>query len=421
MAGVSPPLQLVIFDCDGVLVDSETLASELEVERFAELGMPMTAAEIGERFLGRSIAYVNAAIAEHLGGPLPAERERYWEGRYRALLTERLRPIPGVAKALEQITLPVCVASSSGLESIAFKLSLCGLADRFGDRIFSATQVRHGKPAPDLFLLAAERLQRRPVAVRGDRGQPGRRAGRAGGGDAYVRLRRRRDSSRAIGSTAKRRSCSTTCAGCRRCCWTWTPIIGGRDGDSDRARACRDCGSGPVEHRWSPRDVILYSLGIGARQPRDLEFLYERYGPRIEPTLALTAVTPMLPPLVERLGIDLRRLLHAGQRLTVLRQLAPAGVVSVTRTITGVWDKRAAALIECEDAIVDDEGILATAASQWWLTGAGGFGGSDPPSGSGSGSAWAPRRRRHPTAGPTSARASRPPPSRRPCIGSAAT
>jgi HAD superfamily hydrolase (TIGR01509 family) len=162
VAGVPPPLELVIFDCDGVLVDSEPLASELELERFAELGIPMTAAEIAERFMGRSIAYVNAAIAEHLGGPVPAERERYWECRYRALLTERLRPIPGVAQALEQITLPVCVASSSGLESIAFKLSLCGLAERFGDRIFSATQVRHGKPAPDLFLLAAERMQADP-------------------------------------------------------------------------------------------------------------------------------------------------------------------------------------------------------------------------------------------------------------------
>jgi acyl dehydratase len=138
---------------------------------------------------------------------------------------------------------------------------------------------------------------------------------------------------------------------------------------------------GPVEHRWSPRDAILYSLGIGGRQPRDLEFLYERCGPRIEPTFALTAVTPMLPPLVRRLGIDLRRLLHAGQRLTVLRQLEPAGVVSVTRTITGVWDKRTAALIDCEDTIVDDEGILATAASQWWITGAGGFGGPAGPAG----------------------------------------
>jgi acyl dehydratase len=136
---------------------------------------------------------------------------------------------------------------------------------------------------------------------------------------------------------------------------------------------------GPVKHRWSRRDAILYSLGIGARLPRDLEFLYERYGPRVEPTFALTAVTPMLPLLVERLGVDLRRLLHVGQRLTVLRQLEPAGTVSITRTITGVWDKRTAALIECEDTVADDEGVLATAASQWWLTGAGGFGGASGP------------------------------------------
>ena len=125
---------------------------------------------------------MNAAIAEHLGGPRPAERERYWEGRYRALLTERLRPIPGVAEALEQITLPVCVASSSGPESIAFKLSLCGLAERFGDRIFSATQVRHGKPAPDLFLLAADRLNADPARCAVIEDSPvGVQAGRAAG------------------------------------------------------------------------------------------------------------------------------------------------------------------------------------------------------------------------------------------------
>jgi acyl dehydratase len=149
---------------------------------------------------------------------------------------------------------------------------------------------------------------------------------------------------------------------------------------------------GPVEHRWSPRDAILYSLGIGARQPRDLEFLSERCGPRVEPTFALTAVTPMLPPLVKRLEIDLRKLLHAGQRLTVLRQLEPAGTVSVTRTITGVWDKRTAALIDCEDTVADDDGILATAASQWWLLGAGGFGGPGGPPGSGAAPATPPDR-----------------------------
>ena len=136
---------------------------------------------------------------------------------------------------------------------------------------------------------------------------------------------------------------------------------------------------GPVEHRWSPRDAILYSLGIGARLPEDLQFLYERCGPQVEPTFALTAVNPLLPLFVERLGIDLRRLLHAGQRLTVLRPLTPAGAVSVTRTITGVWDKRAAALIECEDTVLDEGGMLATAASQWWVAGAGDFGGVSGP------------------------------------------
>jgi acyl dehydratase len=136
---------------------------------------------------------------------------------------------------------------------------------------------------------------------------------------------------------------------------------------------------GPVQHRWSARDAILYSLGIGARHPKDLEFLYERCGPRVEPTLSLTAITPLLPLLVERLGIDLRQLLHAGQRLTVLRQLEPAGAVSAVRTITGLWDKRTAALIECEDTVADDRGTLATAVSHWWLNGAGGFGGRAAP------------------------------------------
>jgi HAD superfamily hydrolase (TIGR01509 family) len=179
---VSPPLELVIFDCDGVLVDSETLAVELQVERLAEIGIPMTAAEITERFLGRSIGYVNAAIVEQLGGPLPADRQRHWETRYRQLMTERLRPIPGVTEALEQITLPVCVASSSSPESIAFKLSLCGLADYFDDRVFSATQVRHGKPAPDLFLLAADRLDADPARCAVIEDSPvGVQAGRAAG------------------------------------------------------------------------------------------------------------------------------------------------------------------------------------------------------------------------------------------------
>jgi HAD superfamily hydrolase (TIGR01509 family) len=161
VAGVSPALELVIFDCDGVLVDSESIAAELEEEMFAEIGMPMTAEEIRERFLGRSSAYTNAAIVEHLGA-LPDGWEARWERRYYEALRQRLRPIDGVADALDAITLPVCVASSSRRKSIALKLGLCGLAEVFGDRVFSAEQVAHGKPAPDLFLFAAARLGAQP-------------------------------------------------------------------------------------------------------------------------------------------------------------------------------------------------------------------------------------------------------------------
>ena len=161
MPGVPPALELVIFDCDGVLVDSESIAAELEVEMFAEIGMPMTADEIRTRFLGRSSAYTNAAIVEHLG-ELPDGWEARWEHRYYDALRRQLRPVDGVVEALDEITLPVCVASSSRRKSIALKLELCGLADRFGERVFSAEQVAHGKPAPDLFLFAAQRLGARP-------------------------------------------------------------------------------------------------------------------------------------------------------------------------------------------------------------------------------------------------------------------
>ena len=161
MAGVSSALELVIFDCDGVLVDSESIAADLEVEMFAEIGMPMTADEIRERFLGRTSAYTNAAIVAHLGA-LPDGWEDRWERRYYEALRERLRPIDGVFDALDRITIPACVASSSRMKSIALKLGLCGLTERFGDRVFSAEQVVHGKPAPDLFLFAAKRLGAQP-------------------------------------------------------------------------------------------------------------------------------------------------------------------------------------------------------------------------------------------------------------------
>jgi len=136
---------------------------------------------------------------------------------------------------------------------------------------------------------------------------------------------------------------------------------------------------GPVEHRWSERDAILYALGIGARHPRDLELLYERaspIGPRVAPTFALTACTLMLGPLVDALSIDLRHLLHAGQGLEIHRVPPARGECLVQRRVVGVSDKGRAAIVECEDLVTDAYGTLASGRSQWWIEGAGGFGGA---------------------------------------------
>ena len=133
---------------------------------------------------------------------------------------------------------------------------------------------------------------------------------------------------------------------------------------------------GPVAFTWSMRDAILYSLGIGARLPEDLEFIYEGIdgaGPTVEPTFVLTAITPMLPLLVRELRIDLRCLLHASQAIVVHRPVRPAGTCRVARRITGVWDKGRAAIIDCEDRVIDGAGLVAVARSSWWVDGAGGL------------------------------------------------
>ena len=173
---------LVIFDCDGVLVDSETIALELDVEMLAEFGIPLTRGEIIDRFLGRSNTDVEAMIVELAERELPDDWVRHWNDRYDELLDTRLTPIPGIVDTLARLTVPICVASSGRPESIERKLALCRLAGAFGDRVFSAVQVTHGKPAPDLFLLAAKRCGADPERCAVVEDSPaGVQAGRAAG------------------------------------------------------------------------------------------------------------------------------------------------------------------------------------------------------------------------------------------------
>jgi HAD superfamily hydrolase (TIGR01509 family) len=151
---------LVIFDCDGVLVDSERLFVHAEAEILAGLGWPLTESDIIERFVGRSATYMQEEIERHLGRSIDWESE--FEQRYREVLESELVPVDGIVEALDAITVPCCVASSGSHEKMAFTLGMTGLIDRFRGRIFSADEVEHGKPSPDLFLHAAARMGARP-------------------------------------------------------------------------------------------------------------------------------------------------------------------------------------------------------------------------------------------------------------------
>jgi HAD superfamily hydrolase (TIGR01509 family) len=156
--------ELVIFDCDGVLVDSEPISIRIDVEMFAEVGMTVSEQEVIERFVGRSPELLTQAVEEQLGHPPPPGWEERGERRLRQAFEAELEPVAGVREALERISLPTCVASSSPPERLRFKLELTGLYERFAGRIFSAIEVANGKPAPDLFLHAARRMGVEPGA-----------------------------------------------------------------------------------------------------------------------------------------------------------------------------------------------------------------------------------------------------------------
>nr|WP_155045567.1 HAD family hydrolase [Paracoccus shanxieyensis] len=147
----------MIFDCDGVLVDSEPLAAAELARMMQGLGAPVDEALVYDAYLGRSVRYVVEAAARDLAIDLAPAMPGYAESLARRF-QEDLRPIPGMAEVLAQLTGPRAVASSSTPERLALSLGMTGLAPFFGAHVYSATMVQNGKPAPDLFLLAAERL-----------------------------------------------------------------------------------------------------------------------------------------------------------------------------------------------------------------------------------------------------------------------
>jgi HAD superfamily hydrolase (TIGR01509 family) len=160
--------ELVIFDCDGVLVDSEPISNGVLAEMLGEQGLSITVAETRRAFQGLLLEQVLASAEQMIGRRLPAGWLEEFVSRRAEAFRSGLRPVPGAAALVEQVIaagLPVCVASQGRLSKTAGTLSLTGLDRLFGPDVrFSAEQVAHGKPAPDLFLFAAERMGAAPSA-----------------------------------------------------------------------------------------------------------------------------------------------------------------------------------------------------------------------------------------------------------------
>ena len=151
-------LDLVIFDCDGVLVDSEPISNRVLADLLTEIGLPTTLEQSLRLFLGKSWKDNFLIIQERLGRTPPQELYEIYTNRMYQAFEAELKPIPGIESALDQISLKTCVAASGPHMKIRKTLGVTGLLPRFENHIFSADDVENGKPAPDLFLYACEKM-----------------------------------------------------------------------------------------------------------------------------------------------------------------------------------------------------------------------------------------------------------------------
>jgi len=156
-------MALLIFDCDGVLVDSEVLAHGALVDMLASLGHTMTLDQAMREFAGRDLRDTLSTAERVLGRPIPEATGRHFGQVLLDRFRRELQPIAGVREAILALPWRRCVASSSSPERLRLSLEVTDLAPLFGDAVFSAVQVRNGKPAPDLYLFAARSLGEAPA------------------------------------------------------------------------------------------------------------------------------------------------------------------------------------------------------------------------------------------------------------------
>jgi HAD superfamily hydrolase (TIGR01509 family) len=147
---------LVIFDCDGVLVDSELITNRIFARMLNEMGIPVSLEDMFEQFVGRSMPQCLEMTAGLLGRPVPDGFEREYHARAAAALKLELKAVPGIEQVLATMDIPYCVASSGTHEKMNTTLGVTGLLPKFRGKMYSVTEVAQSKPAPDVFLYAAK-------------------------------------------------------------------------------------------------------------------------------------------------------------------------------------------------------------------------------------------------------------------------
>jgi HAD superfamily hydrolase (TIGR01509 family) len=174
--------RLLVFDCDGVLVDSEILVTQIEVELLAAAGVPMTVEDVIATCVGLSDAEMHRRIEQRWKTRLPHDFVERKRARIAATFEAALRPVPGIPELLDHLSGPRCVASSSEPKRLRRSLELTELIEEFTPHLFSAAMVERGKPAPDLFLHAAAAMGASPErSIVIEDSPPGVAAGRAAG------------------------------------------------------------------------------------------------------------------------------------------------------------------------------------------------------------------------------------------------
>jgi HAD superfamily hydrolase (TIGR01509 family) len=159
-----PETELVIFDCDGVLIDSEVISANMLIAELKLYGVEMDLDFVSRHFLGRSYPVVLTEVREQFGVALPDHFEADYRRRLLAAFAQDLQVMPGAAEVIARLGRPYALATSSSPQRTAQALALTGLDKVFGPRVFTASQVARGKPAPDLFLHVAAEMGVAPQA-----------------------------------------------------------------------------------------------------------------------------------------------------------------------------------------------------------------------------------------------------------------